>query len=230
MQTNVLEYLENIVDKVENKIAYANDKDGLTFGQVYNYSRSIGSSIIHKGYYKESVVVYMNKHPNAIAAFYGVIYSGNYYVPIDEEMPTYRIELIFKTLNPKIMICDEKTKEKAIQMGFEGEICLFDELIQEDQDILALQNVRNQQIDIDPIYIVFTSGSTGVPKGVMACHRSVIDYIENLSQVLQVNENTVFGNQSPLYFDACLKELYPTLKYGATAYLIPKNLDRKSVV
>lgn len=224
MQTNVLEYLENIVDKVENKIAYANDKDGLTFGQVYNYSRSIGSSIIHKEYYKESVVVYMNKHPNAIAAFYGVIYSGNYYVPIDEEMPTYRIELIFKTLNPKIMICDEKTKEKAIQMGFEGEICLFDELIQEDQDILALQNVRIQQIDIDPIYIVFTSGSTGVPKGVMACHRSVIDYIENLSQVLQVNENTVFGNQSPLYFDACLKELYPTLKYGATAYLIPKNL------
>src|SRR5699024_12561972 len=43
--------------------------------------------------------------------------------------------------------------------------------------------------DIDPAYIVFTSGSTGVPKGVAACHRSVIDYIENLSEVLGFDED-----------------------------------------
>lgn len=58
----------------------------------------------------------------------------------------------------------------------------------------------------------------------MACHRSVIDYIENLSDVLEFNEETRFANQTPLYFDACLKELYPTLKFGATTYLVPKSL------
>ncbi|NLL71923.1 MAG: amino acid adenylation domain-containing protein, partial [Clostridiales bacterium] len=67
-------------------------------------------------------------------------------------------------------------------------------------------------------------GSTGIPKGVVACHRSVIDYIENLSDVLKINQDTVFGNQTPLYVDACLKELYPTLKFGATTYIIPKSL------
>lgn len=224
MQTNVLEYLENIVDRYSDKVAYANEKDELTFRQVYDYARSIGSAIASRNHYKDSVVVYMNKHPNAIAAFYGVVYSGNYYVPIDEEMPAYRIELIFKTLNPKMMICDEMTREKALNMGYTGEICLFSDMTEEKVNEYSLAEIRNQQLDIDPIYIVFTSGSTGVPKGVMACHRSVIDYIENLSEVLQVSEDTVFGNQSPLYFDACLKELYPTLKYGATAYLIPKNL------
>ena len=81
---------------------------------------------------------------------------------------------------------------------------------------------RDRQLDTDPIYIVFTSGSTGVPKGVVACHRSVIDYIENLSEVLCFNENTRFANQTPLYFDACLKELYPTLKFGATTYCSKK--------
>ena len=63
-----------------------------------------------------------------------------------------------------------------------------------------------------------------MPKGVAACHRSVIDYIEQLSRVLGFSRETVFGNQTPLYFDACLKELYPTLKFGATTYLIPKSL------
>ncbi len=88
----------------------------------------------------------------------------------------------------------------------------------------ALAEIENRAIDTDPIYIVFTSGSTGIPKGVLACHRSVIDYIENLSEILQVSENTVFGNQAPLYVDACLKEIYPTLKYGASTHLIPKQL------
>jgi amino acid adenylation domain-containing protein len=71
---------------------------------------------------------------------------------------------------------------------------------------------------------VFTSGSTGIPKGVAACHRSVIDYTESLCDALKFSENTVFGNQTPLFFDAPLKELMPTIKFGATTYLIPKSL------
>lgn len=84
--------------------------------------------------------------------------------------------------------------------------------------------IREKALDVDPIYVVFTSGSTGVPKGVVACHRSVLDYVENLSQVLGFHENTVFANQSPFYFDACLKELYPTMMFGATTYIVPKSL------
>ena len=57
-----------------------------------------------------------------------------------------------------------------------------------------------------------------------ACHRSVLDYMEQLSETLGFDENTVFGSQTPLYFDACLKELYSTVKFGATTYLIPKRL------
>ena len=58
----------------------------------------------------------------------------------------------------------------------------------------------------------------------MACHRSVLDYIEQLCDVLKFSEETVFGNQTPLYFDACLKEVIPTIKYGATTVLIPRQL------
>lgn len=89
-----------------------------------------------------------------------------------------------------------------------------------------LTAIREQHVDTDPAYTVFTSGSTGVPKGVVANHRSVIDYIEQLSEILHISRDTVFGNQAPFYVDACLKEIYPTLKYGAKTVLIPRKKFR----
>lgn len=223
MQRNVLEYLESTVKRLPEKIAYANEEMGITFGEVYEHSRAIGTFLHQENLDKEPIVVFMEKHPRTIVTFYGVIYSGNYYVPIDEEMPRHRIELIFQSLNPKAVICDEVTRKALESFDYQGMVYQYEDIIQTGIVDTVLEGIRERAIDTDPIYIVFTSGSTGVPKGVVACHRSVIDYIESLSDVLQFNEDTVFGNQTPLYVDACLKELYPTIKFGATTYLVPKN-------
>jgi amino acid adenylation domain-containing protein len=224
MQTNILEYLEQTVKRCPDKVAFANEEMGLTFSQVYAQARSIGSALNHEGFYKRPVVVFMKKHPKVLAAFFGAIYAGCYYVPLDDEMPRYRIELIFQTLEPGALICDETTQHIASELNYQGKVFQYEDLASREEDSTALNMIRQKQLDIDPIYIVFTSGSTGVPKGVMACHRSVIDYVENLCDVLKFNENSVFGNQTPLYFDAYLKEVIPTLKYGATTILIPKQL------
>ena len=224
MQNHVLDYLDSTVKRVPDKIAFANETDALTFQQVYDQNRALASFFINKGLYKEPVVVFMNKHPKTITAFFGVINSGNFYVPIDEEMPRVRIDLILDNLKPRAIICDAQTVEIAKDFKFDSELYLYDELIQTAVNEEGLADVRAKAIDTDPIYVVFTSGSTGIPKGVVACHRSVLDYIEQLSETLEFNEETVFGNQTPLYFDACLKELYPTLKFGATTYLVPKSL------
>ena len=224
MQRNVLEYLEQIVNQVPDKIAYANEEMGYSFRQVYDYSRAVGTFLSKMSIYKEPIVVFMRKHPAEIVAFYGVIYSGNYYVPIDEEMPWHRIELIFENLKPRAVICDDDSSKLLEQLSYQGEIFLYKTMITYPAETSLLNMLRVRQLDTDPIYIVFTSGSTGIPKGVVACHRSVIDYVDTLSDILRVNQDTVFGIQVPLYVDACLKELYPTLKFGATAFLIPKNL------
>ena len=224
MQNHVLDYLDSTVKRVPDKIAFANETDALTFQQVYDQNRALASFFINKGLYKEPIVVFMNKHPKTITAFFGVINSGNFYVPIDEEMPRIRIDLILDNLKPRAIICDAQTIEIAKDFKFDGQLYLYDELIETPVNEEGLTAVRGKAIDTDPIYVVFTSGSTGIPKGVVACHRSVLDYIEQLSETLEFNEDTVFGNQTPLYFDACLKELYPTLKFGATTYLVPKSL------
>ncbi len=224
MQNHVLDYLDNIVGHCPDKVAFANDKEALTFSQVYEQTRSIGTYLHSLGIYKEPVIVFMNKHPKTVTAFFGVIEGGCFYVPIDEQMPAARINLILENVKPRLMICDDKTIKMAEKFETDAKAVCYEDIAYLPADETALQAIRDKAIDTDPIYIVFTSGSTGVPKGVAACHRSVLDYIEQLSEVLKFDENTVFGNQTPLYFDACLKELYPTLKFGATTYLIPKGL------
>lgn len=224
MQNNVLDYLNETVIRKPDKVAFSNGTDSLTFSEVYNQSRAIGSWIHGQGIYKEPVVVFMDKHPRTVTAFLGVITGGCFYIPVDAEMPAMRIALILQNVNARAMICDCNTAKIAAGLEFSGKTILYDDIYKTEADGTALRKIHEEALDTDLTYVVFTSGSTGVPKGVTGCHRSTIDYVEQLSEILWFGEDTVFGNQAPLYFDACMKEIYPTLKFGATTYLIPKEL------
>ena len=224
MQTNILEYLEVTAPRLPDKIAYSDGSYDMRFGELFHASRVIGSALLKKGFYKRPIAILMKKHPQQIAAFYGCVYAGCFYIPLDPEMPIHRMETILNSVDACAMIVDEKGERLAASLQFEGEIMRYAALVEGAEDAETLALVRRQQIDTDPIYVVFTSGSTGVPKGVVACHRSVIDYVEALCDTLVFSENTVFANQTPLFFDAPLKELMPVIKYGATAYLVPKQL------
>ena len=102
-------------------------------------------------------------------------------------------------------------------------ICL-DEIFGEHPSEILLNSARARIIDTDPAYIVFTSGSTGEPKGVCTSHRALLDYAPSLCATLGFDADTVFGNQAPLYYDAPLKELLPVLCLGASLVFIPQDL------
>lgn len=205
---NVLEYLDHAAARFPDKTAYTDGVYGLTFAEVDRRSRSIGSYLLRAGHRRTPVVVMTGRSADTVAAFFGVVRAGCAYVPVDPEMGQARIRSILGDLQPAAVI-DAQNIAGMME-------CPVDEE--------ALDEIRRDAIDTDLLYIVYTSGSTGRPKGVAACHRSVIDYIESLSDALGFSGDTVFGNQTPLYVDACLKELYPTLKFGAVTYLIPKEL------
>lgn len=223
MQKNILEYLEVTAARLPNKVAFSTGKESMTFGEVQREARAIGSALYERGLYGESVVIFMDKHPRTVTAFWGAIYAGCFYVCLDEKMPRARIDAILENLRPRAIIADKKNYAAAIALGIEHTFA-YDDICSYPENTAALECVRQRQCDTDAIYVVFTSGSTGTPKGVVACHRSVIDYTESLTAALEFSEETVFANQTPLYFDAPLKELMPTLKLGATTYFVPRML------
>ena len=134
------------VKRVPDKIAFANDKTQLTFQQFSDDIRAIGSELIRKGYQKEPVLIYMNKSPEALEGFFGVIESGCFYVPLDEEMPKRRIELIIENTKARVIICDQENLKRVKELPFDGEIMLHEELAKKREDKEKLDKVRRIQI------------------------------------------------------------------------------------
>lgn len=228
MLNNILQYLDETARRVPAKLAFSDGRVGSTFGELDDGSRRAGSALLRRGYGREPVAILMERSPAEITAFMGVIRAGCFYAALDAAMPEARMQQILATLETRVLLCDSRNLSRAEQLAasLPSPLCVlsYEDLVAEEIDEGALAAVRETAIDQDPIYVVFTSGSTGVPKGVVACHRSVIDYTESLCEAIGFTEKTVFANQTPLYFDAPLKEIMPTLKYGATTYLVPRML------
>lgn len=80
----------------------------------------------------------------------------------------------------------------------------------------------NRIIDTDLAYVFFTSGSTGVPKGVAITQRSIIDYIDWAAEEFSIDENVKIANQAPFYFDNSILDIYLCMSCGATLYIPPE--------
>ena len=220
---NILEYLEATAEKYPHKIAFSDGESELTFGQLLSLAQRGGTLLAERNSSRRPVAVFMKKCPATLAAFFSVVYSGGCYVPLEMGMPMHRVRKILNKLEPQIIICDSGSTEKCAEMGYGDKTVTAEELFSAEAGE-AIKSVRAQSLDIDPVYIVFTSGSTGEPKGVTACHRSLIDYANSLCPVIGADENSVFAMQVPLYVDACMKEVLSAIKCGSTVYLMQQSL------
>lgn len=221
---NILEYLEQSTIAFPEKIAFTDENSEITYFDFTEKSKAIGTYLSKLQSKSAPIAVYMDKSVENLVAFIGVVYSGNFYVVIDSQMPIDRINTIFKTLSPVAVLTDENHQEKANQLEFSGQVLLYEDAVSTEIEEDILQTIRSKSIDTDPLYALFTSGSTGVPKGAVICHRSVIAYAEWVKEAFDIDETAVFGNQTPFYFSMSVLDIFSTIKTGATLHIIPKKL------
>ncbi len=223
MITNVLEWLDASAARLPDKTAFGDEHSTLTFAQLRDQSRRAGTYLAGRIAARQPVAVFMEKTPACLAAFFAAVRAGCFYVPLDTKMPAERIRLIFDTLRPAFVFCDEKNAEAARAVAGEAGCALFSDACRTEPDEAALAAIRAAHVDTDLLYVLFTSGSTGVPKGVTISHRSVVDWADWLHQALGLTEDCVLGNQAPFVFDNSTLDIYSTLRNGCTTWIIPKK-------
>ncbi len=219
---NILEYLEASAERYPAKVAARDDRGECTYSQLMMKAREIGSYIATINEVRRPVVVFMEKSVEALSIFMGTVYAGDFYVLVDPNFPQQRISQIINVLEPELVITSAEYADRFTGIEFTGtvaDICSISCDIDEDR----LAAIRAQALDTDPLYGIFTSGSTGVPKGVVVAHRSVIDFINNFTDIFGITSEDVIGNQAPFDFDVSVKDIYSCLKTGATLVIIPKS-------
>ncbi len=230
MKANVTYWLDETAARFPDKTAYADENKEITFSELRAQARAIASELTQRGLFKKPVAIFLEKGVDVLVSFMGAAYSCNFYSPIDVDMPGSRVNKILEVLEPAVVITTGTLREVFSAYDYKGEFLLLEEVLVSDVQDDALEAARGKGIDTDLLYVLFTSGSTGVPKGVTINHRAVIDYIDWVTETFDITEKDSFGNQAPFYFDNSILDIYSTLKTGATTYIIPKTLFAQPVL
>jgi len=200
-----------------DKVAVRIGNEKFTFKQLNSITNTIAAHLILKGAGPGKVVgVHMERGINLVAGALAVIQIGACYLPIETEFPEERVKYMLNDADVAVFLTENETyswddlnvKKLKIDPQF----------LQKSIPVLV---VKPPKAD-DPIFIVYTSGSTGNPKGVVLTQLNLIDFLKHFKIAPGMNEQDMVMGLTSISFDMSFLELILPFVYGASLHLLDK--------
>ena len=171
-----------------------------------------------------------SKRPLSYALMLAALRLGVAYVNIDVASPLARNSRILEVSGASLLFYDDLQYEQQMQDLANSNNCKYIGLLPESLPIVSqadretLQQLMQQVDGASIAYVMFTSGSTGIPKGVAVTHQNVLHFISWGQQYFQINDRDNFANLSPMYFDNSVFDFYVALFSGASLSPVHREL------
>ncbi|MDR1944039.1 MAG: amino acid adenylation domain-containing protein [Synergistaceae bacterium] len=152
----------------------------------------------------------------------GALKSGAAYVPLDPSYPPERLEFMLRDSGAKTIIADPGLE--SLIPGFEGTTICTDEIRNKKDSPAHKAPLAASPRPDDPLVLLYTSGTTGQPKGVVLSHANLANFCDWLSRTYEMTREDVVAAYASFGFDACLMDMFPTLTAGAAIDIVPDEM------
>jgi len=224
-----METLKTLLDLLAQRSATQPDGPALrsgskacTYRQLNERTNQLSRHLSTKGVKPGTLVPICVSDPfDMVVGIWGILKAGGAYVPVDADFPVERMAFILKDTDAQIAISDSGCTNFQQAAG-------NIDLVSADGHFQVLDSIETESLttriqNTDLAYVIYTSGSTGKPKGVLIEHRSVLDYLDGLFQVLPYADCRSFPIGVSFAADSVITHLFGSVKAGGELHVFHKD-------
>lgn len=220
---NVISLIEQKVNEFPDQIAVKYLEESLTYKELQRKSNFIAYQLLRNKIKKGDFIgVLAERSIEFIYIIIGIMKAGGCYLPINPKLPIERIRHIVESTNMQIVLTEQDGNYYE-DLFSDGRITFYDLLNSEVEIDTFLPFIQEKDLS----YILFTSGTTGMPKGVVIEHGALADRLLWLKEMLSINQNDIILHHSNISFDTSIEEIFLPLISGSTLVLAPRDIHDK---
>ena len=211
---------DNLAKYPENKLVSYNDVS-YSYAEGAYIMDAIGRTLVDLGVKAQDCISFLVPRSELyMFSVLGILSIGAVYVPLDETLPDERIEFILKDTNSKAIIVDDNTYKRAKQLTEDSIIILnISDIMNDDIGTLDKLNALYGEV----ASILYTSGSTGVPKGVKVTRKAILNVAEYYADKYDLNSDDVYALYPSIGFDAGCESIFKAIHAGSCLSIVPQD-------